>query len=88
MKDFFKSLLIGIIVAILGLIFVFYTETGGSAGFVVPFGVYLTILICVCTGLILSKLNKKPDRQEGNETPRVLESDETDTKTDVQDDTD
>ncbi len=71
-----------------GLNAVMVTQAAYGMGAEGLIGACFSMLICVCTGLILSKLNKKPDRQDGGETPRVPEAEEQDTKTDALDDTD
>ena len=64
LKAFWKSLLLGIAVAIGGVFFAelcgdFFNgmEFGDAAG--VGVGLYLCIVLVVCTGLILSRLDKK-----------------------------
>lgn len=62
-KPFFVSLLLGILIAVAGLYFsiLFANMIGTSAevgDVICGWGVYLCIVLVVCTGLILHKLEK------------------------------
>ena len=62
-KRLFVSLLLGILIAVAGLYFsIFFADILGSSAdassVICGWGVYLCIVLVVCTGLILHKLEK------------------------------
>ena len=65
MKTILKSALIGLSAAIGGWVVVsfltlnLFNGTSKEAGSVFGWGMYLTCVVAVCTGVIVAKLNKK-----------------------------
>ncbi len=56
MKTIIISFFLGLLAAYIGLAFAFFFDFGGD--YALGMGAFLSVLISVCTGIIINKLNK------------------------------
>ena len=64
MKTIIKSILVGLVVAIIGNIFseiyrIVFNGLGVDTGRILGIGTYICIVIVVCTGIIITQVNKR-----------------------------